>query len=109
MPDEYAARGIGVELALDLGDQGLGDEIVELPCAAGDVIRIQAPNAAGYGDPLERSPEQVREDVLDDFTTIELAREAYGVVFRDEATLEIDDEATAAERRRRDGGARTPS
>jgi hypothetical protein len=38
----------------------------------------------------------VREDVLDDFTTIELAREAYGVVFVDEVSLEIDQTATAA-------------
>jgi hypothetical protein len=38
----------------------------------------------------------VREDVLDDFATIELARDAYGVVFADERTLEIDEEATAA-------------
>jgi hypothetical protein len=37
----------------------------------------------------------VREDVLDDFTTIELARDAYGVVFADERTLELDQEATA--------------
>jgi len=36
----------------------------------------------------------VREDVLDDFTTIELARDAYGVVFADERTLEIDAGAT---------------
>ena len=36
------------------------------------------------------TPELVREDVLDDFTTIELARDAYGVVFADERTLEID-------------------
>ena len=33
----------------------------------------------------------VREDVLDDFTSLELARDAYGVVFADERTLEIDD------------------
>ena len=32
------------------------------------------------------APELVREDVLDDFTTIELARDAYGVVFADERT-----------------------
>jgi hypothetical protein len=38
----------------------------------------------------------VREDVLDDFTTLELARDAYGVVFADERTLEIDESATAA-------------
>ena len=52
----------------------------------------------GYGDPLERPPEAVREDVLDDFTTIELARDAYGVVFADERTLEIDAAATEARR-----------
>ena len=32
--------------------------------------------------------------MLDDFTTIELARDAYGVVFADERTLEIDAAAT---------------
>jgi hypothetical protein len=38
----------------------------------------------------------VREDLLDDFTTLELARDAYGVVFADERTLEIDVAATEA-------------
>jgi hypothetical protein len=47
---------------------------------------------------LERAPEQVREDVLDDFTTIDLARDAYGVVFADERTLAIDAAATEAKR-----------
>ena len=61
----------------------------------GDVIEFRSPNGGGYGDPLERAPEQVREDLLDDFTTIEL-HDAYGVVFRDEQTLEIDEDATAA-------------
>ena len=36
--------------------------------------------------------------MLDDFTTIELARDAYGVVFADERTLEIDEAATEARR-----------
>ena len=36
----------------------------------------------------------MREDVLDDFTSVELARDAYGVVFVDERTLEIDTAAT---------------
>ena len=65
-----------------------------IPFAAGEFIEFREPNAAGYGDPLERPPEAVREDVLDDFTTIELARDAYGVVFADEQTLEIDADAT---------------
>ena len=61
-----------------------------IPFAAGEFIEFREPNAAGYGDPLDRPAEAVREDVLDDFTTIELARDAYGVVFADERTLEID-------------------
>ena len=36
--------------------------------------------------------------MLDDFTTVELARDAYGVVFADERTLEIDAAATDAKR-----------
>ena len=65
-----------------------------IPFSAGEYIEFREPNAAGYGDPLDRPAEAVREDVLDDFTTVELARDAYGVVFRDERSLEIDAEAT---------------
>jgi hypothetical protein len=68
--------------------------VTGIPFAAGDYVELVEPNAAGYGDPLERDPKLVREDVLDDFTTIELAREAYGVVFADERTLAIDGDAT---------------
>jgi N-methylhydantoinase B/oxoprolinase/acetone carboxylase alpha subunit len=79
-------------------------KVTGVPFKAGEYIELREPNAGGYGDPLERPPELVREDVLDDFTTLELARDAYGVIFRDERSLEIDTEAT--ERRRaelRDG------
>jgi N-methylhydantoinase B len=68
--------------------------VTGIPFRAGEFIEFREPNAAGYGDPLERDPAAVREDVLDDFTSIELAREAYGVVFADERTLEIDAKAT---------------
>jgi N-methylhydantoinase B/oxoprolinase/acetone carboxylase alpha subunit len=69
-------------------------KVTGIPFAAGEYIEFREPNAAGYGDPLDRPPEAVREDVLDDFTTIELARDAYGVVFADEGTLELDTDAT---------------
>jgi N-methylhydantoinase B/oxoprolinase/acetone carboxylase alpha subunit len=65
---------------------------------AGEYIEFREPNAGGYGDPLEREPNMVREDVLDDFTTIELARDAYGVIFTDVKSLEIDAAATEAKR-----------
>ena len=73
-------------------------KVTGIPFSAGEFIEFREPNAAGYGDPLERPAEAVREDVLDDFTTIELARDAYGVVFADERTLEIDEAATEARR-----------
>ncbi len=72
-------------------EEQLPAKVTGYPFAAGEFIEFREPNAAGYGDPLERDPLAVREDVLDDFTTIELARDAYGVVFADERTLEIDE------------------
>jgi N-methylhydantoinase B len=63
----------------------------------GDCIAIYSPNGGGYGDPLERPVEKVREDVLDGFCTKDYAREAYGVVLTD--TLDLDEVATAARRK----------
>ena len=81
----------------DTGRQEVLDaKVTGIPFAAGEFIEFREPNAAGYGDPLERDPALVREDVLDDFTTIALARDAYGVVFADEHTLELDEEATVS-------------
>ena len=79
------------------------DRIEDLPAKlhglrnwAGDCIGFLGPCGGGYGDPLERPAEQVREDVLDDFCTREHAREAYGVVLT--GALEIDRAATEARR-----------
>jgi N-methylhydantoinase B/oxoprolinase/acetone carboxylase alpha subunit len=77
-------------------EEALPAKVTGIPFAAGEYIEFREPNAAGYGDPLERPAEAVREDVLDDFTTVELARDAYGVVFADERSLEIDAAATEA-------------
>ena len=74
--------------------RSLPAKVTGIPFSAGEYIEFREPNAAGYGDPLDRPAEAVREDVLDDFTTIELARDAYGVIFADERTLEIDEAAT---------------
>ena len=46
----------------------------------GDVISFQQPGAGGYGDPLERDPARVLDDVLDDYVSVEAARRDYGVV-----------------------------
>jgi N-methylhydantoinase B len=71
----------------------------------GDVISFQQSGAGGYGDPLERDPARVREDVLDDFLSVEAAREQYGVVITGAGIdLEVDEGATAELRRRRKAG-----
>jgi N-methylhydantoinase B len=86
---QRVTKGVGSD-----GERPIPAKVTGLPFAAGECVRIEVPNGAGYGDPLERDPEAVRDDVLDDFTTIELARSAYGVIFRDGADLEVDVEAT---------------
>jgi N-methylhydantoinase B len=59
----------------------------------GDTFCIEIPGGGGYGDPLERAPDRVLEDVLDRFVSLEAARRAYGVVI-DPATRTLDLDAT---------------
>jgi N-methylhydantoinase B len=47
------------------------------------------------GDPLEREVEKVRWDVLNEYISVEAAKESYGVVI-DPATFVVDDTATKA-------------
>jgi N-methylhydantoinase B/oxoprolinase/acetone carboxylase alpha subunit len=46
----------------------------------GDVVRLITGVGGGYGNPLERDPDLVREDVRNGFLTVEQARRRYGVV-----------------------------
>lgn len=50
---------------------------------AGESVKIMVPSSGGYGDPLERSPEKVFEDVLDEIVSVETALNEYGVVIED--------------------------
>jgi 5-oxoprolinase (ATP-hydrolysing) len=67
---------------------------------AGASIEIAVPNSGGYGDPLARDAELVLSDVLDGFTTLELAARDYGVVI-DEATMSVDADKTRRVREER--------
>ncbi len=44
----------------------------------GDEIRYVTPGGAGYGDPGERSPERLAEDLREGYVTEAAAREHYG-------------------------------
>lgn len=59
----------------------------------GEVITCITPSGGGYGDPFERNPESVRNDVVQQLISIEKAREEYGVIIEPN-TLEIDYEST---------------
>jgi 5-oxoprolinase (ATP-hydrolysing) len=72
---------------------------------AGDVMEIRVPSSGGFGDPFERDPELVLSDVLDGFTTLELAERDYGVAI-DPASMTVDVERTSG---LRDGRPDRPS
>lgn len=56
----------------------------------------------GYGDPWQRDPRNVLEDVLDEKMTVAYAEKTYGVVINPQ-TFQIDSERTAALRQSRNG------
>lgn len=60
---------------------------------AGDTITNLSGGGGGWGDPLTRDPEKVRDDVRDGYVSIEAARRDYGVVLNP-SSLEIDWEET---------------
>lgn len=62
-----------------------------------NVASVQTPGGGGYGDPTERSPEKVLEDVINEKVSVEAAREKYGVVV-DRENRTIDEDATEERR-----------
>jgi N-methylhydantoinase B len=83
----YAATG------LDGGKDGaLGEFIVnektrpqpKALCTLEPAARVQLnlPGGGGYGDPLQRAPELVLQDVINGYVSIEAAEREYGVIVR---------------------------
>jgi N-methylhydantoinase B len=64
-----------------------------------DVFRMVLAGAGGYGNPLERDPERVAEDVREEKLSLDYVRREYGVVI-DPQTLAVDITATTALRQR---------
>lgn len=58
----------------------------------GDVLSVRTPGGGGHGDRLQRPPARVLDDVVAGLISREHARDAYGVVLRDDR---VDEEATA--------------
>jgi N-methylhydantoinase B len=61
----------------------------------GDVLRIELAGGGGYGNPLERDPEKLLNDVQQGFVSVGAAEDEYGVIIEDG---EINYEKTKAKR-----------
>jgi N-methylhydantoinase B len=73
----------------------------QVPHQAGESYVYRYGGGAGWGDPLERDPKKVLDDVLDEYVSVHGAERDYGVILRgslEELDLEIDWEATQAKR-----------
>lgn len=62
-------------------------------CEPGDKVSFFSAGGGGYGDPFERDPKAVEQDVRYGYVSIEKAREDYGVVI-DPESLALDMDAT---------------
>jgi N-methylhydantoinase B len=69
-----------------------------------DVLVQESGGGGGYGDPMEREVEKVRWDVLNEYVSVEKAKNLYGVVVNPE-TFEVDEEATKKLRKKKKGAA----
>ena len=56
---------------------------------AGDVLRLERSGGGGYGSPLERPVEAVRQDIDNGYVSAESARKLYGLLIR-EGLVDVD-------------------
>jgi N-methylhydantoinase B len=68
------------------------------PIYSGDILTKISSGGAGVGNPAEREPEKVLEDVIKEFVSVEAARNIYKVVI-DADKLAVDYKATQKLRR----------
>ena len=79
---------------------GRDDEYIVSPMGVttmkqGDVIHHILASGGGWGDPLDRDPSLVLEDVMEERLTVGYVRKEYGVVINEES-LVVDEVATSA-------------
>jgi N-methylhydantoinase B len=78
---------------VELGGRGKILPYCNFELKESDVLYMRVAAGGGYGDPLERDPELVRRDVLNQIVSRDAARQIYGVVLKD-PEFELDLEAT---------------
>lgn len=78
-----------------------------VPMDAGQSFNFDYGGGGGWGNPYDRDPQTVLDDVLDEYVSVEGAARDYGVVLvgsLTDLTLAVDEDATAKLRSERQGG-----
>ena len=64
-------------------------KVGDFPLETGDVVRMETSGGGGYGDPLARAPERVRDDVALGYLGRDQAANRYGVVIDAGGNVEV--------------------
>ena len=115
LPSEFSFRGEGLKVPRAYGTNGGSAGTINtlrlVPFDGSDFdaptygirdvgptrIELISAGGGGWGDPLDRSADQVLRDVSDEIVSVEAAREAYGVIV-DTAKARVDVAKTEAQR-----------
>src|SRR4051794_4930201 len=92
------ANKVSVRRADGQVEEFANGKVAGLTLHPGDTYLCEAGGGGGYGRPLERPAEQVRQDVAEGYVSLAAARDQYGIVL-DPTTLGVDEAATAQRRR----------
>ena len=93
-------HGLTLKRAGSTAEERLGSIFSDVPIGEGDLFSRPTAGGGGFGDPLERDPNLVIEDIKDDYISVERAAKDYGVVVHtidaELCNYEVDKVATAA-------------
>jgi N-methylhydantoinase B len=87
-----------------VGDEEVNPSVANKLLNTGERLVYRFGGGGGWGDPLDREPEAVLDDVWDEYVSVEGAFKDYGVVIAgslEEMTLAVDVDATKLEREAR--------
>ena len=87
------ARSEKILVKSDGGEERLPSKVDNVKVYPGDRIIYRTAGGGGWGDPLERHPKAVRNDVARRLVSLDKARSAYGVVLAG-AGFALDEKAT---------------
>ncbi len=84
-------------------ERNLGTIFSNVPINVGDSFTRPSAGGGGLGDPIERDPKAVLEDVIDGYVSVERARKDYGVIIsvidEDLCHYVVDEEETDKKRK----------